>query len=47
MLFDEYCRRAGHKKSTLIAKLIKDHLTESQFQLQEELFDTRQNPSAK
>lgn len=24
--FDEYCRREGHKKSTLIVKLIREHL---------------------
>ena len=24
--FEEYCRREGHKKSTLIVRLIRDHL---------------------
>ena len=23
---DTYCRRTGHKKSTLVAKLVRDHL---------------------
>ncbi len=32
-LFDEYCKEQGHKKSTLIAKLIHDFLD------REEVFD--------
>ena len=27
--FDAYCRETGFKKSTLIARLIRDHLDES------------------
>lgn len=29
--FDAYCRESGFKKSTLIARLIRDHLDESAF----------------
>ena len=29
--FDAYCQERGFKKSTLIARLIRDHLDESEF----------------
>lgn len=35
--FDAYCEQRGFKKSTLIARLIRDHLAESGFRLQREL----------
>lgn len=34
---DAYCRKGGFKKSTLIARLIRDHLDAEAFQLQGEL----------
>jgi len=36
--FEAYCRERGHKKSTLIARLIREHLDTERFQLQQELF---------
>ena len=35
--FDAYCEEAGFKKSTLIARLIRDHLDEHGFQSQRDL----------
>jgi len=35
--FDAYCDQRGFKKSTLIARLIRDHLDASGFQLQRKL----------
>ena len=35
--FDAYCRVKGHKKSTLIARLIRDHLDRERFELQQSL----------
>ena len=37
MLFERYCEERGHKKSTLVAKLIKDHLALEAYAFQEEL----------
>ena len=34
---DAYCRTKGFKKSTLIARLIRDHLTTERFAQQAEL----------
>ena len=34
---DEYCRRRGFKKSTLIARLIREHLDMEGFDVQTEL----------
>ena len=31
VVFDAYCRDRGYKKSTLIARLIREHLTEERF----------------
>lgn len=36
--FDAYCREQGFKKSTLIARLIREHLDRERFQLQRGLF---------
>lgn len=32
--FDEYCRQEGYKKSTLVARLIREHLDKHAFHLQ-------------
>jgi hypothetical protein len=37
--FDAYCRSRGHKKSTLIARLIREHLERERFHHQPELFE--------
>ena len=31
---EAFCEERGHKKSTLIARLIREHLDEEQFQMQ-------------
>jgi hypothetical protein len=36
--FEAYCRAKGHKKSTLIVRLIRDHLDRERFETQQELF---------
>ena len=35
--FDAYCEQRGFKKSTLIARLIRDHIDESVFDVQRKL----------
>ena len=35
--FEDYCRSKGHKKSTLIARLIRDHLDRARFDVPQEL----------
>ena len=35
--FQEFCTRTGHKQSTLIRRLILDHLDSAGFYLQEEI----------
>ena len=35
--FAAYCAATGHKKSTLVARLIRDHLNAERFMLQKEL----------
>lgn len=37
--FDAYCKATGHKKSTLAARLIRDHLDEVGFAYQPQLFN--------
>ena len=37
--FDEYCRERGYKKSTLIVRLIREHLDRERFPLQSLLFN--------
>jgi hypothetical protein len=39
--FDRYCRERGFKKSTLIARLIREYLDTEQYWPQKGLFDTR------
>jgi macrodomain Ter protein organizer (MatP/YcbG family) len=39
--FDAYCRSRGFKKSTLIARLIRDHLDSEKFDSQTSLFDAQ------
>ena len=36
-IFDAYCRQRGYKKSTLIARLIREHLRSERFTLQSRL----------
>lgn len=33
-LFEAYCREKGHKKSTLIARLVREHLVREGFAVQ-------------
>ena len=37
--FDAYCRERGYKKSTLIARLIREYLNREGFSVQRTLFD--------
>lgn len=37
--FEAYCLERGFKKSTLIARLIREHLAEEHFAQQRELFN--------
>lgn len=39
--FDAFCKERGHKKSTLIARLIREHLDREQYSVQASLFDDR------
>jgi hypothetical protein len=41
--FEDYCRQRGFKKSTLIARLIREHLEQEHFKPQHELFETSVN----
>lgn len=41
--FEAYCRSRGFKKSTLIARLIREYLDSERFQVQRTLFDA--NPA--
>ncbi len=36
--FEAYCEQRGHKKSTLIARLVREHLDREQFSMQAEMF---------
>ena len=36
--FDTYCREKGYKKSTLIARLVREYLDKETFALQSDLF---------
>ncbi len=36
--FEAYCHERGFKKSTLIARLIREHLAEEHFTQQQEMF---------
>jgi hypothetical protein len=37
--FDAYCKQKGFKKSSLTARLIRDHLDQEKFQCQKNLFE--------
>lgn len=37
--FDAYCRLKGFKKSTLIVRLIREHLDRENFEVQQSLFE--------
>ena len=39
--FDAYCTEKGFKKSTLIARLIREHMDSESFRLQTSLFPER------
>ncbi|MGO4726946.1 MULTISPECIES: hypothetical protein [unclassified Inquilinus] len=39
--FDAYCKAKGHKKSTLIARLIREYLDHEHFGVQQDLFRGR------
>jgi hypothetical protein len=41
-LFEAYCEQNGHKKSTLINRLIREHLENCGFKHQKELFNKNQ-----
>ena len=42
--FDAYCTERGHKKSTLIARLVRDYLNHEEFRQQQELrFEANRN----
>ena len=36
--FERFCELHGHKKSTLIARLVRDHLDREGFSVQRDLF---------
>ncbi len=37
--FDAYCQTKGFKKSTLIVRLIREHMDREHFSMQESMFD--------
>lgn len=39
--FDAYCKEKGFKKSTLIVRLIREHLDRERFEAQQEMFSAR------
>lgn len=43
---EHYCIQRGHKKSTLIARLIRDHLDAEQFRVQREFPLSQPNPES-
>ena len=45
--FEEYCRERGFKKSTLIARLIREYLDREEFHPQRELFEATSGRKAK
>lgn len=42
VLLEKFCRERGHKKSTLAARLIRDHLEREGVTSQRELFDSNE-----
>jgi hypothetical protein len=45
--FDAYCREKGFKKSSLAARLIREHLNHERFRSQGNLFDRPAEPLIK
>ena len=45
--FDAYCREKGFKKSTLIARLVREYLQKEEFRHQPELFGKGHRQSEK
>jgi hypothetical protein len=47
--FERFCEQHGHKKSTLIARLVRDHLDREGFAAQREFFkeNVRKEESAR
>lgn len=41
--FEAYCTETGHKKSTLIVRLIREHLDKESFYLQGSLYESEQD----
>jgi len=39
--FDAYCEEKGYKKSTLVARLIRDHLDQEKYAMQRAMFENR------
>jgi hypothetical protein len=44
--FNAYCKKKGFKKSSLIARLIRDHLDQEGFAVQVSLFDSEEHARA-
>ena len=42
--FDNYCEQKGFKKSTLIARLIRDYLNENHFNYQRKFLFAQEKP---
>jgi hypothetical protein len=45
--FEAFCDAEGHKKSTLIRRLVREHLDSLGFASQTELFKKRRRPRSK
>jgi hypothetical protein len=45
--FNAYCEEKGHKKSPLIARLIREHLDREGFASQSRLFESSKGPPPK
>ena len=43
--FEDYCRKTGHKKSTLISKLVRDLMDAESFATQRLLFNEQTRPA--
>lgn len=44
VLLEKYCKERGHKKSTLAARLIRDHLEREGVTYQRQLFVSNEKP---
>lgn len=45
--FDAYCQAKGFKKSTLIVRLIREHLNRERFETQSDMFRQQKNREPK